>query len=150
MNVLINGSMVLTKRFKLLFVTLLFWLATILSACAPAPYYSPHPVQHRPAHYYDYHYYPSVGVYFNLYSGRYYYRSGATWVNVRTLPSHVHISPQDRINLRIWSNKPYSHYDDHRKHYHSPPSYHPSRDRDRYERDYNRKHHEQYLKRYRP
>lgn len=142
--------MIKPKRFKLLVAAQVLGLATTLAACAPDPYYSPRPIRHRPVQYYDYHYYPSVDVYFHLYSGRYYYRPGRSWVGVRILPSHVYIGPRERVHLRIWSDRPYIHHEVHRKHYRPPPGYHPSHDRDRYERRYNRTHHERYLKRYRP
>lgn len=134
-------------------VALFLGLTALLSACAydayyPGPYSSP-PAAHHPVHYYDYHYYPGAGVYFHLYSGYYYYRSGGAWVRFSILPPLIHIDSRDRIQLRIWSDKPYTHYRTHSERYHPYPGYHPDRDRDRYERKYNRSHHERYLRLYR-
>lgn len=119
-------------------------LAGVMTSCAPAPYpsYSPHP-----AYFYDYAYFPGPGVYFNYYSGYYYYRSHNAWVQARALPPDIYLGP--RVALRIWSDRPYTYYQVHHKRYRPPASYHPSRSKDRYERSYNHEHHQQYLKRYR-
>lgn len=141
------------SRFRLLPLILLLGTAVLTPSCAydsygPRPYTRP-ATHYRPAYYYDYHYYPSAGVYFNLYSGYYYYRSGGIWVRARVLPSRIYLGPRDRIHMRIWADKPYAYYSLHRQRFSPPPHYQRDRDRNRFERSYNRSHHEQYLRRYR-
>lgn len=128
-------------------------LITLFAGCAPRVYhtgtYVPPRVRYSSPYYYDYHYYPSVKVYFNLYSGWYYYRSGPGWVHARTLPSRFYLSPRDRVHLRIWADVPYRHFATHQERFRPYPSYRHNRDYNRFERRYNRSHHEQYLRRYR-
>ena len=114
----------------------------------PGPYSRPH-VRYSSPYYYDYHFYPSTGVYFNVYSGRYYYRFGGRWVNARSLPSHIYIGPGDRIHTRIWSDRPYLHRDLHRKRFRPHPYYRRHWERNRFERRYNRNNHRRYVQRYR-
>jgi hypothetical protein len=127
--------------------------AALVPGCAydpydPGPYARPE-VRYRSPYYYDYHYYPSAGVYFHVYSGRYYYRLHNAWVQARVLPSHIYIGPRERIHLRIWSDYPYRHYDLHHRRYLPHPAYRHDRDRNRFERRYNRSQHDHYLRRYR-
>lgn len=140
--------MEINNRFKLPAAAWLLALTMLLPACVadvygPGPYTQPQ----NPAYYYDYSYYPNSGVYFNYYSGYYYYRSNNARMRVRTLPPHVYLG--SRVALRIKSDRPYTYYNVHRQRYRPSPGYHPDPTRDRRERSYNRDHHEQYLKRYR-
>lgn len=134
-------------------LALVLGLAILPAGCAynvyePAPYSRPTVRYHSP-HYYDYHYYPNVGVYFHIYSGRYYYRSRNKWVHGRYLPSYIYIGPRERIHLRIWADFPYRYHDTHRRRFHPYPGYRPHWERDRYERRYNLSHHHWYLRQYR-
>lgn len=135
------------RSFRLVTAALLVSLVTLLPGCA-YDVYGPGPsaVQH-PAYYYDYNYYPGAGVYFNIYSGYYYYRSNNVWMRARVLPSSIYLGPH--VGLRIWSDRPYTYYNAHRERYHPARSYHPSAARNRTERRNNYDRHEQYLKRYR-
>lgn len=126
-------------------------LLAILPGCVyydPAPYSRPD-VRYQSPYYYDYHYYPSTGIYFNVYSGRYYYRSRNRWIQARVLPPHIYIGPRERIHLRIWSDQPYRNYNLHRQRFRPHPGYRHVPDRNRFERRYNRNQHDQYLRRYR-
>lgn len=141
------------KRFGAATTVLLAAVMVLGSGCAydtyrPGPY-SRAPGHYRPAYYYDYHYYPSTRVYFHLYTGHYYYRPRDTWVRVRSLPAHTYLGPRDRVQLRIWSDQPYLYHRTHRQRYSPAPGYRRDRALDRYERSYNRRHHQQYLRRYR-
>lgn len=134
-------------------VALMVLLPTVVTGCAyhhydPVPYSRPQVRYHSP-YYYDYHYYPSVGVYFNVYSGRYYYRSHSTWVQSRVLPPNIYIGPRERIHLRIWSDQPYRHYDLHRQRFRAHPGYRHDPDRNRFEHRYNLSQHNRYLRKYR-
>lgn len=128
-------------------------IAALTAGCAydvyrPGPY-GRSVVTYRPAYTYDYHYYPSARVYFHLYSGYYYYRPYNTWLRVRRLPPHIYLGPGERVHLRIQSAPPYLRHDIHRKRFRPHPNYQRSRERDRYERRYNSRHHRQYFERYR-
>jgi hypothetical protein len=99
---------------------------------APGPYW------------YDYYYYPSVGVYFDIYSGNYYYRSGDRWAHSPALPPTIHLDQRDRHRFESRERKPYHNDQQHRERFKPLPSYKPNQDHDRQEREYNRKSHEQY------
>ncbi len=114
----------------------------LLSACVHPPYYgTPY---HPPRSYYEYYYYPSIGVYFHYSSGNYYYRSGTQWVRSRTLPSQIHLHSHDRRVIYIERGDPYRYYDQHHKTYKPYPKYHPDPRYDRSERDHNYQKYKQY------
>jgi len=127
--------------------------AVLLAGCVHDGYrtgsYTRATVRYNSPYYYDYHYYPGSRVYFHLYTGRYYYRSGDTWVHARVLPSHIYLGPRDRIHLRIWSDRPYRHWQTHRKRFRAHPDYRRDSRGNSFERRYNRRYHQRYLKRYR-
>jgi hypothetical protein len=126
---------------------------TVLSGCAYDVYhtssYARTPAHYRPVYNYDYHYYPNTRVYFHLSSGYYYYRPYNTWLRVRTLPPNIYLAPQERVQIRVWTARPYVHHDIHRQRYHPHPGYTRDRRFDRYERRYNSRYHQEYLRRYR-
>ncbi len=66
---------------------------------------------------YDYYYYPSVGVYFNYRTGYYYHHDRGRWHHVRRLPRHIHINQRDRVHLRMRGDRPYTKYNEHRRIY---------------------------------
>lgn len=66
---------------------------------------------------YDYYYYPSVGVYFNYRTGYYYHHDRGRWNHVRRLPRHINIYPQDRVHLRMRSDRPYLKHHEHQRKY---------------------------------
>jgi hypothetical protein len=115
------------------------------------PYYSepygvyPHSY-HHPS-YYDYYYYPTIGVYFQYSTGYYYYRSKDKWIHSRQLPPRYRLDPRDRVIVRIPYDKPYKRYDENRHEFKPNPKYRRDKEIDRRERDYNRRWHEDYLKR---
>ena len=80
---------------------------TSVSLTACTYYGEPYYHDHEPVHYYEYYYYPSVGVYFHVYSGYYYYRRGSAWVRVKVLPSHIHLHKYDRRIIRSKDYRPY-------------------------------------------
>jgi hypothetical protein len=97
--------------------------------------YDTRPVYHDPYRY-DYYYYPSVGVYYHLYSGYYYYHDDHYWYRSRRLPPRYRLDPHDRVKLKDRDSRPYQKYDRHREKYHPAPDYRSDRNRDRRERDY--------------
>ena len=141
------------KRTRAALAMLVAATVTLASGCAydtyrPGPY-ARSSVYYRPGYLYDYHYYPSTQVYFHIYSGYYYYRPYRTWLRVRKLPPHIYLGPGERIHLRIRSARPYFHHDVHRDRFRPHPRFRRDRDRNRYERRYNLRHHHDYMKRYR-
>ena len=86
-------------------------LSVTFAGCVYDPvYYGPPAYPDYHPNYYDYYYYPSVGVYFHFTSGYYYYRDRDRWVRVKRLPPNIHIDAKDRVKLRIDSDKPYTKY----------------------------------------
>ena len=115
-----------------------------LAGCyGPAPYGPPYPPQ-----YYDYYYYPHVDVYFQIYTGWYYYRSDNVWWRARHLPPHIRLDPRYRRPIVIREDQPYRQHPQHRAAYPPPSEWRPEPHRDRQERDDNRRQHEEYLKRW--
>ena len=116
--------------------------ATLLAASGCYdPYYVGGTVGYRDPHvstvvsvnqpWYDYYYYPAVGVYFNYRTGYYYYPHRGRWHHARRLPSHIHIRDYDRVHLRMHDDRPYRKYDEHRVKY-KDYGKHNVRHRDRY------------------
>lgn len=110
------------------------------SGCAYDPHYS-EPVyrSYYYPYYYDYYYYPGVSVYFHYSTGDYYYRTGNRWVRTRTLPSHIHLDPRTRRNIKVKTDRPYKKYPEHRRSYQPQPKIRPDVKRNRQEREYHRK-----------
>ena len=100
---------------------------------APAPY----PL-------YDYYYYPSVGVYFHITSGDYYYYSRGKWLRTTILPPEIRLDPRDRRPVRIDTDKPYLKHPEHQQNFRPQPNYRPESSHDREEREQNRKLFEDY------
>jgi hypothetical protein len=98
-------------------------------------------------HYYDYYYYPNVGVYFQFSSGYYYYRDHSRWVRSRVLPKRILIDPSSRVRIRVDSDKPYTKYPEHHRRYHPKQNYHSDRERSTRERKANRHWYQEYEKR---
>lgn len=123
-------------------------VALVTAACTYAPARRGPPY---PDYYYDYYYYPHTDVYFQLYTGEYYYRTGRDWHRARILPRVIYLDPRERVTIRIRDPKPYLHAPAHRKAYPPPPNYRyvPNRERDRAEREHNLRQHEQFRDRYR-
>jgi len=116
---------------------LAFAAAMLITGCV-YDNYDTRPVYHDPYEY-DYYYYPSVGVYFNLYSGYYYYHDDHYWYRSRRLPPRYRLDPHDRIKFRDKNSRPYQRYDHDRTQYRPSPDYRSDPRRDRSERDYLRK-----------
>lgn len=122
-------------------------LAVVFAGCVYDPvYYGPTAYPDYRPDYYDYYYYPSAGVYFHFTSGYYYYRSGSRWLQVRHLPSHIHIDARDRVKLRIDSDKPYLRHKEHHRQYKPRPDYHADKEREARERAANRHWYQKYGK----
>ena len=114
-----------------------------LPGCAATPVYVNAPPGPPHRYYYDYYYYPDVSVYFHLFSGTYWYRDHGAWVNIRALPSHIHLDHRHRKPLVTHDPRPYRHWHDHSKRYRAPRGYRPEPRHDRREREHNaRRHHE--------
>lgn len=103
----------------------LFCLAgAILSGCVVANrpsgygymYPGPGPVL------YDYRYYPSAQVYYDINRGVYFYLStGGVWIETRSLPSALRIRLGTYVPIHSRYARPYREYDKHRRAY--PPRY---------------------------
>ena len=135
-----------SRGFRVVTVALLLSLAAGLPGCVYDAYGPGPSAVRQPGYHYDYYYYPGASVYFNVYSGYYYYRSNNVWLRARALPSYIYLGP--RVSLRIWSDRPYTYYNVHRERYRPSPSYRPNPTRDHRERRYDTDHHERYMKRY--
>ena len=95
-------------------------------------------------HFYDYYYYPSVGVYFDIGTGYYYYRSGGGWVHTLTLPPTIRLDQRDRHRFESRDRDPYRNDQKNRERFKPIPRFQPNPNNDRKERDFHRKSHEQY------
>lgn len=98
---------------------------------------------------FDYFYYPSSRVYFNIASGNYYYPDGRYWRHVRKLPPRYHLDRRDRIRVRVKSDRPYIKHHDHIKHHQNHPTYRYNKQHDRGERDNNYRRHKEYRENHR-
>ena len=118
-----------------------------LSGCAA--YYGPPATYVRSPYYYDYYYYPHADVYFQIYSGEYYYRSGGAWRRSRALPKNVYPDRRDRGPMHIPGKTPYTHNVQRPQARPSPNrQYQRSPQQNREERQNNTRRHEEYRKRY--
>ena len=80
---------------------------------------------------YDYYYYPTARVYFNISTGDYFYPDRDRWVRGRSLPSHYRVNDNDRVSIRIKSkDQPYMYQNEHRAKY--APRSNNRRDKRRY------------------
>jgi len=81
------------------------------------------PPPHAPAHGYRakhiYHYYPHAQVYFDISRDVYFYMEGDNWRMSASLPGRLHVQLGDYVNIEMDSDKPYTHFKDHKKKY--PP-----------------------------
>jgi len=128
---------------RLILIILIF---STVASCA----YNDDRYPYDSGYYYDpyiYHYYPSTGVYFHIYSGDYYHYHRKTWIKVRRLPENIRIYPNDRVRIRVDSTRPYVKNKEHRKLYKPRNDYRPDTKRDNKERSYNRERFEEYRKR---
>lgn len=117
---------------KILTDTLRLALAALLlaglSACVvvPADYETAPHYHHGPVVWYDYWYYPHVGIYFDVHRSLYFYYVDGRWVSTRILPRHYHGRLGDRIKLRLKDKRPYVRHREHVKKYpgrkYSPPA----------------------------
>ncbi len=88
---------------------------------------------------YDYYFYPSVGVYFNYRSGYYYHHDRGRWRHARRLPHHIHINQHDRVHLRMRGDRPYLKYSEHRRQYKGNGEYYGKKSGKRYQHQYKAK-----------
>lgn len=102
------------------------------------PHYSS-PPGHVDSVYFEYYYYPSVGVYYHFDTGYYYYFSNRRWVRTRYLPAHIRLHRDDRVRLRLKDRAPYLHYEEHRRTYKPVRRYKFDERHDRDEREFNRR-----------
>ncbi len=75
------------------------------------------PVYGAPAPLYQYYYYPSAGVYFNVATGAYFYMNGGAWQMGMSLPPNMVIDPGAYVSLQLNTDRPYLYYDQHRAQY---------------------------------
>ena len=135
----------MTRHFiQILFISLISGFTT---ACLYDPvYYGPPAYPDFQPHYYDYYYYPSVGVYYHFSSGQYYYRDRGVWVKGRALPPQIRIDAKDRVRVRIEDKKPSIKYNEHRHKYQPKRSYEVEKEHNKKEREANRRWYEDYQK----
>lgn len=124
-----------------------FLAAVALAGCVAYPYGGPGYYASSP-YYYDYYYYPHADVYFQLYTGEYYYRSGGAWRRSRTLPPNIYLDRRDREQLQIRDKTPYARDRDRRSTIRTP-TYQRNPAYNREERQYNERRHEEYRQKYR-
>jgi len=137
----------MTNRTLIGTVALAFLAAAALTACVSYPYGAQPAYYGTSPYYYDYYYYPHADVYFQLYTGEYYYRSGGAWRHSRSLPRNVYLDRRDREQLHIKSRSPYAHDRDRRSV--QRPAYQRNPAQNRQERQYNERRHEEYRQKYR-
>lgn len=105
------------------FVSLIFIL---VQGCvvAPPPPQRNGPPAHAPAHgyrsQYRYHYYPEVGVYFDLDRRTYFYLDRG-WRSGTRLPHDLFLQLDSPVYLELNVATPYEYYDEHRRAY--PPGH---------------------------
>lgn len=131
-------------------------LAGGLSGCYAEPYRPAPPRAYVPAYQwypYDYFYYPSVGVYFHIHTGYYWYRDHDHWVRVKRLPPHIVVLARDRQRIRIDHGEPWRYHERHVERYQPRvvPRLDPRQpqiyERNRVEREHNRRLHREYQER---
>ena len=67
---------------------------------------------------YDYYYYPTTRVYFNISTGDYFYPDRDRWARGRSLPPRYRVNDNDRVTIRIKSkDQPYIYHNEHRARY---------------------------------
>ena len=81
------------------------------------------PPPHAPAHgnraKYQYHYYPSCSIYFDVNRNLYFYLSGENWKLSAELPSKLKVKLGDHVSLELETDRPYTKHKEHKKKY--PP-----------------------------
>ena len=81
------------------------------------------PPAHAPAHgnraKYQYHYYPSCSIYFDVSRNLYFYLSGENWKLSAELPSKLKVNLGDHVSLELETDRPYTKHKEHKKKY--PP-----------------------------
>lgn len=90
-----------------------------LGACA-VRYDDRAPYADYPDYYYDYYFYPHIGVYFHLFSGDYYLHQHGHWRRLHHLPPGIWLDPHFRIPLHIRRHRPYDYYNEHYSKYARP------------------------------
>jgi hypothetical protein len=121
-------------------------LASGLTGCyGPAYYEEPAP----PPYYDDYYYYPDVDVYFQIYTGWYYYKADGIWWRTKHLPTRYHLDPWYRRPLVMKANPAHRPPPPHREAFPPPPAHRPpASTRNREERQHNERMHEEYILRW--
>lgn len=120
---------------KNIVVVLTLLLALSLSGCFvsgggvhvgfPVAHHHGGPPAHAPAHghrvKHHYHYYPSVGVYFDIERQVYFHLSSDVWHMTATLPHHLKVSLGSHVTLDMDSDRPYVKHKEHKRKY--PPGH---------------------------
>ena len=89
-------------------------------------------------------------MYFQIYTGEYYFRAGSAWHRSRVLPTTIYLDPRDRHELHIRDDKPYVRDREYRQSIKPAPGYRyePNRAQDRDARRYNERRTQEYRKKY--
>ena len=79
----------------------------------------PGPPAHAPAHgyrrkLYQYRYYPSSYVYFDVERKVYFYLEGGNWRVSARLPAQVHIDVGEAVSVSLETDTPYTHFKEHK------------------------------------
>ena len=115
--------------------------AVVVSGCAVESVYPA-----GPGPYYDYYYYPTARVYFNIRTGFYYYFSNGRWLHSRTLPPTIRLDLRDRHSFHTKEPDPYARNKEYQSRYKPLPRYNPDRNDDHKAREYDRQSHDKYRK----
>ena len=105
-----------------------------LGACA-VRYDGRSPYADYPDYYYDYYFYPHLGVYFHLFSGDYYHRRHGRWQRTRALPRGIWLDNHYRVPLHTRRHQPYKRYDEHYSKHAKPKEWQRGKQRSRSERE---------------
>jgi hypothetical protein len=94
---------------------------------------------------YDYYYYPESEVYFNPIGGVYWWTDGGTWVSGRELPPRIVVRNDERVSVRLHSERPWSEHEDVRRRYpsHAEARRGPSHTGEHHDQSHTDEHHNQ-------
>jgi hypothetical protein len=88
------------------------------------------PPPHAPAHgyraKYNYQYYPSCSVYYDIHRKLYFYLEGSNWRIGASLPHSIQLGSGGFVSIEMDSDRPYTHYEEHRHNY--PPGQYKKKD----------------------
>ena len=105
-----------------------------IGGCAVYPDGRPRYVSY-PDYYYDYYYYPNIGVYYHPFSSDYFYRRDGRWWRTRVLPRNIWLNPRFRVPLHINKDRPFDDDDKNFRRYARPDEWQRDNRRNSRERE---------------